>query len=105
FRGIQGARRLRQMGVDRRALCAEAVDHFTSPRRGEVERAQRARVRGVRKFQKKTAASEPPHPDPLPFGEREFAGGSSNAAFDKQEIFYASAGSRAGCGFTGSFSP
>ena len=42
---------------------------ITSPRRGEVERAQRARARGFGS-RSLSQASEPPHPNPLPFGER-----------------------------------
>jgi very-short-patch-repair endonuclease len=42
----------------------------TSPRRGEVERAQRARVRGFGR-RRLSQTSEPPHPNPLPSGERE----------------------------------
>jgi very-short-patch-repair endonuclease len=51
----------------------------TSPQRGEVERAQRARVRGFgphgssepSKRHGSSETSEPPHPNPLPSGERE----------------------------------
>ncbi|MGD0026193.1 MAG: endonuclease domain-containing protein [Xanthobacteraceae bacterium] len=44
--------------------------HVTSPRRGEVERAERARVRGFGRWSS-SPNSDPPHPNPLPSGERE----------------------------------
>jgi hypothetical protein len=44
---------------------------FTSPRRGEVERAQRSEGEGVRMLRNVSEISEPPHPNPLPYGERE----------------------------------
>jgi hypothetical protein len=46
--------------------------YFTSPRRGEVGRAQRGRVRGFGRCSL-SRAPEPPHPNPLPCGERERA--------------------------------
>jgi L-cysteine S-thiosulfotransferase len=42
---------------------------FTSPQRGEVDLAKRGRVRGFRQIDR----PEPPHPGPLPYGERESA--------------------------------
>jgi hypothetical protein len=41
---------------------------FTSPWRGEVERSE---GEGVRMLRNVSEISEPPHPNPLPYGERE----------------------------------